>query len=122
MKDGLRGRDASDEGRRFVATIDRPNGAMTMFVYMLANRRHGTLYLGVTNDLSRRIAEHRSGATIGFATRHGLARLVWYETYERPIDAVAREKALTKWRRAWKTKLVDASNPEWTDITPSLTM
>lgn len=86
------------------------------FVYMLASGRHGTLYLGVTNDLGRRVWEHKSKLYPGFSRKYGVDRLVWYETYERIDEAIPREKALKKWRRDWKTRLIEEMNPEWEDL------
>lgn len=83
---------------------------------MLSNRPHGTLYLGVTRDLARRMVEHKNAATPGFATRYGVHRLVWMEDYDRIVDAIAREKALKKWRRDWKIALIEAANPRWDDL------
>jgi putative endonuclease len=90
--------------------------SMTHYVYMLASRRHGTLYVGVTNDLSRRVGEHRSKAVSGFSARYDVTRLVWYEGYERIDEAIAREKALKKWRRDWKIRLIEEMDPEWQDL------
>lgn len=89
---------------------------MTNFVYMLASRRHGTLYIGVTNDLARRVGQHQSKATSGFTAQYDVTRLVWYESYERIDEAIAREKALKKWRRDWKIRLIEEMNPEWEDL------
>ena len=89
---------------------------MRYFVYMLASGRHGTLYVGVTNDLARRIFEHRESLTKGFTSQYGVTRLVWYEAYERIDEAIAREKALKKWRRDWKIRLIEEMNPEWEDL------
>jgi putative endonuclease len=72
----------------------------TYYVYMLASRRNGTLYLGVTNDLSRRVYEHKTNALPGFTSRYSVHMLVWYETYEDINDAIGREKSLKKWERA----------------------
>jgi putative endonuclease len=77
------------------------------YVYLLASRKQGTLYLGVTNDLVRRVYQHRSGEIPGFTSRYGVARLVWYECYDDPISAITREKELKKWRRAWKIELIE---------------
>ncbi|WP_349368841.1 GIY-YIG nuclease family protein [Salinarimonas sp.] len=85
-------------------------------VYMLASRMHGTLYLGVTRDLARRVHEHRIGAREGFTKRYGVHRLVWYEHYENVEEAIAREKMLKKWRRNWKTRLIEETNPLWSDL------
>jgi putative endonuclease len=86
------------------------------YVYLLASRRHGTLYLGVTRDLIRRIHEHKTKAAPGFTARYGVDRLVWYEIYDEPILAIAREKELKKWRRDWKIRLIEEQNPEWRDL------
>ncbi len=89
---------------------------MTYWVYLLARKRDGTLYLGVTNDLSRRVWDHKTGAIPGFSSRYGVDRLVWYESYEEIDEAIGREKALKKWRRAWKIALIEEMNPEWNDL------
>jgi putative endonuclease len=88
----------------------------TYYVYMLASRRNGTLYLGVTNNLSRRIYEHKTKSVKGFTSRYGVHMLVWYETYEEIDDAIGREKSLKKWERAWKLKLIEDFNPAWRDL------
>ena len=89
---------------------------MTYHVYILASRRHGTLYLGVTNNLARRVWEHKAKAIPGFSAKYGVDRLVWYESYDRIDEAIAREKALKKWRRDWKLRLIEEMNPEWEDL------
>jgi putative endonuclease len=88
----------------------------TYYVYMLASRRNGTLYLGVTNDLSRRVYEHKTKALPGFTSRYGVHMLVWYEVYENINDAIGREKQLKKWERVWKLKLIEDFNPTWRDL------
>ena len=93
---------------------------MPYFVYMLGSRRHGTLYIGVTNDLSRRVHEHRTKAQQGFTSQYNIGRLVWYETYERIDEAIAREKVLETWRRDWKVVLIEEHNPEWSDLYATL--
>jgi putative endonuclease len=90
------------------------------YVYLLARKRDGTLYLGVTNNLARRVWEHRTKAIPGFSARYGVDRLLWYEVYERIDEAITREKALKKWRRAWKIKLIEDMNPEWRDLYETL--
>ena len=85
-------------------------------VYILANRRHGTLYIGVTSDLASRVRQHKSGDTDGFTAQYGVTRLVYFETYDRIVDAIAREKQLKKWRRAWKIELIESLNPKWRDL------
>ena len=89
---------------------------MAYHVYLLASRKHGTLYLGVTNDLVRRIYEHKIKAVGGFAARYGVDRLVWFERYEDPVSAITREKQLKKWRRDWKVHLIEHDNPDWRDL------
>lgn len=89
---------------------------MTYFVYMLASGRHGTLYVGVTNELARRVYEHKTKIIKGFTTQYDVNRLVWYEAYERIDEAIAREKALKKWHRDWKIRLIEEMNPEWEDL------
>jgi putative endonuclease len=93
---------------------------MAYFVYLLASRRHGTLYLGVTNNLGRRVWEHKTKVYTGFSAQYGVDRLVWYEAYDRVVDAIAREKAMKKWRRDWKVTLIEADNPNWIDLYPTL--
>lgn len=93
---------------------------MTYYVYMTASGLYGTLYIGVTNDLSRRIREHKTKVFPGFSAKYGVDRLVWYEPYERIDEAIAREKALKKWRRDWKIRLIEEMNPDWSDLYPSL--
>ena len=83
---------------------------------MLASERSGTLYLGVTNDIGRRVWEHKTKVLGGFSARYGVDRLVWYETYDRIDEAIAREKAVKKWRRAWKIQLIEEMNPDWRDL------
>jgi len=90
------------------------------YVYILASRRNGTLYVGVTNDLARRAFEHREGAGAIFTRRYAVGLLVYYEVYQDVRDAIVREKALKKWRRAWKLKLIESANPQWQDLYESL--
>lgn len=91
------------------------------YVYILASARHGTIYIGVTNDLARRLEEHRTGKGSEFARKYRVFRLVYVENFERPIEAIAREKQLKKWNRDWKIKLIETDNPEWSDLSPLLT-
>jgi putative endonuclease len=93
---------------------------MQYYVYILARKRDGTLYLGVTNDIGRRIWEHKVQMNRGFASRYGVDRLVWYEVYGQIDEAIAREKMLKKWRRAWKTALIEDMNPDWADLFETL--
>jgi len=86
------------------------------YVYILASDRNGTLYVGVTSDLSRRVWEHKEGLTPGFTSKYGVVRLVWYEEYPDIGDAIAREKRLKRWRRGWKLRLIEERNPQWLDL------
>ncbi len=86
------------------------------FVYVLATERRGILYVGVTNNLARRIHEHRTGAVSGFTRTHGIHRLVYAEPHDDVREAIAREKRVKRWRRDWKFALVEGSNPEWRDL------
>jgi putative endonuclease len=85
------------------------------YVYILASRKHGTLYLGMTKDLVRRVHQHKSRATSGFTSRYGVDRLVWFECYDDLVSAITREKELKKWRRDWKIRLIEETNPDWLD-------
>jgi putative endonuclease len=89
---------------------------MAYYVYILASRRDGAIYLGVTNDLIRRIYEHRVKAVRSFTSKYNISRLVWFEIYDDPISAISREKELKKWKRAWKVQLIEAKNPLWEDL------
>ena len=89
-------------------------------VYMLASRKHGTLYIGVTSDLISRVAQHRDGVFEGFTKRYGVTRLVWYESYGLMTEAIRREKQLKKYKRDWKLNLIEDMNPLWEDLFPSL--
>ncbi|EJB03852.1 putative endonuclease containing a URI domain [Rhizobium leguminosarum bv. trifolii WSM597] len=89
---------------------------MAGYVYIVTNQKNGTLYIGVTSDLERRIYEHREGLTPGFAWKYGCTRLVWYEEHWDIGSAIQREKSLKRWYRQWKVDLVDAMNPGWDDL------
>ena len=91
-----------------------------MHVYLMASRKGGTLYLGVTRDLVRRVYEHRTKVMKGFTSRYDVDRLVWFETYDDPVTAISREKEIKKWRRAWKIRLINESNPDWRDLYPDI--
>ncbi|CAM2784740.1 MULTISPECIES: GIY-YIG nuclease family protein [Methylobacterium] len=93
---------------------------MAYHVYLLASRKHGTLYVGVTNNLARRVHEHQTAASPGFTSTYGVTRLVWYESYTYILEAIDREKALKKWRRDWKIRLIEDFNPDWSDLYPTL--
>ena len=87
---------------------------------MLASRRNGTLYVGVTNDLARRVAEHKDKIVPGFTRRHRVNILVWYEVHNDVNDAIAREKQIKGWNRAWKLRLIEKDNSGWNDLAPGL--
>ena len=90
-------------------------------VYILASQRNGTLYIGVTSNLIQRIWQHREGVVEGFTQQHGVKTLVWYEQHETMESAIAREKALKKWNRDWKLRLIEKRNPQWLDLWPEIT-
>ena len=85
-------------------------------VYILASKRNGTLYIGVTSDLVKRIWEHKNNVVEGFTKRYGIHTLVWYELHESMQSAIEREKKLKEWKRAWKLELIEAGNPNWHDL------
>lgn len=90
-------------------------------VYILASQPNGTLYIGVTSDLVKRVHEHKSNAVEGFTTQHGVHDLVWYEMHETMESAITREKKLKKWKRVWKLELIVKSNPQWADLYTEIT-
>jgi putative endonuclease len=85
-------------------------------VYILASGRHGTLYVGVTSDLMKRLHQHRSGGVPGFTARHAVHHLVWHEAHADMEQAILREKRLKRWNRDWKLRLIEDQNPEWIDL------
>jgi putative endonuclease len=91
------------------------------WVYILTNRPNGTLYIGVTTDLPRRVAEHKAGAVPGFTSRYKLDRLIYAEHHEDIRDAIQRERTMKTWRRAWKVRLIHGANPNWDDLSNRLT-
>ncbi|GAA0005821.1 GIY-YIG nuclease family protein [Bradyrhizobium diazoefficiens] len=93
---------------------------MAYYVYILASRRDGAIYVGITNDPVRRTYEHRIKAVPGFTTKYNITRLVWFEIYDDPISAISREKELKKWKRAWKVQLIEKTNPTWDDLYESI--
>ncbi|MCP5395846.1 MAG: GIY-YIG nuclease family protein [Sphingomonadaceae bacterium] len=86
------------------------------WVYVMADRYRGTLYVGVTSDLAARVTQHREGTGSDFCKRYGLTRLVWADRCDSIEDAIAHEKRLKRWRRAWKIELIEKTNPEWEDL------
>ena len=89
-------------------------------VYLLASKRNGTLYVGVTSDLVKRIWEHKNHVVEGFTCKYSVKSLVWYEVHETADSAIQREKAIKEWKRAWKLRLIEKSNPNWEDLYVSL--
>jgi putative endonuclease len=88
----------------------------TPCVHILANKPNGTLYIGVTSNLVQRVWQHKSNLVEGFTMQYGVHQLVWYEVHDTMGNAIAREKALKKWNRAWKIELIEKTNPKWTDL------
>ena len=86
------------------------------YVYLLASKPNGTLYLGVTSDLARRVWQHKNKVVDGFSKKYDLTRLVWFEIHDEIAAAIEREKRIKKWRRAWKVALIEAENPSWRDL------
>ncbi len=92
----------------------------TFYVYILASQRRGTLYIGVTTDLTKRVYEHKNGLVDGFTNKYGVHRLVYYEIARDAEIALSRERQMKKWNRVWKLKLIEEHNPEWADLYESL--
>jgi len=86
------------------------------YVYLLASRAYGTLYVGVTSNLVQRVWQHKSKAVPGFTSKYGADRLVWFETHASAEAAIRREKQIKEWQRAWKIQLIEADNPQWVDL------
>ena len=93
---------------------------MAFYVYIVASRRNGTIYTGMTDDLGKRIWEHKSKAIPGFTAKYGCDQLVWYEVHETRESAFMRERRIKEWRRSWKLELIEAANPTWTDLYETL--
>ena len=89
-------------------------------VYILASRRNGTLYVGVTSDLVKRVWEHKSDIVEGFTERYSVHILVWFEQHDTMESAISREKAIKEWKRRWKLDLIERQNPEWRDLYPEI--
>ena len=90
--------------------------ARNYYIYILASKKNGTLYIGITNDLTRRVYEHKTDAVEGFTKRYAVHTLVYYEQTSDPVAAITREKQLKKWRRIWKVALIEEKNPGWRDL------
>jgi putative endonuclease len=89
---------------------------MLFYVYILASGRNGTLYIGMTDHLARRVWEHKIGAVPSFTRKYGVKMLVWYEPHESRASAFQRERQIKKWNRAWKLELIERMNPQWRDL------
>lgn len=89
---------------------------MSAYVYILANKKNGTIYTGVTNDIVRRVFEHKQGFVDGFSKKYDLKRLVYFDSFESIYDAITMEKRIKRWRREWKLALIEKLNPEWQDL------
>jgi putative endonuclease len=90
------------------------------FVYLMASRRNGTLYVGVTGNLAERVGQHRDGVRDGFTRKYGIHILVWFEEFADVHEAIKREKQIKKWERVWKLELIEKANPDWQDIFPRI--
>ncbi len=86
------------------------------FVYIMASKRYGTLYIGVTSNLPKRAYEHREGLADGFTKEHGVKQLVYFEPHDDAESAITREKQMKDWKRQWKNELIEKSNPDWRDL------
>ena len=95
---------------------------MAYYVYIPASKKNGTLYIGVTNDVVRRVYEHKEGLAEGFTKRHGVKRLVHFEIYDSVETTIRREKTLKTWLRDWKIALIERDNPDWDDLYEGLTL
>ncbi len=93
---------------------------MSYYVYILANQRNGTLYIGVTRNLVKRVYQHKHELIKGFTKRYGVHTLVYYEIFNSPVEAIRREKQLKHWNRLWKLKLIESKNPNWNDLYESI--
>jgi putative endonuclease len=93
---------------------------MPYYVYILASGRRGTLYIGVTNDLVRRVYEHQNDVVPGFTRKYAVHRLVWFEIHDDIAEAILKEKRMKRWRREWKIELIERQNEDWHDLWPSI--
>ncbi|VAV87591.1 Excinuclease ABC, C subunit-like [hydrothermal vent metagenome] len=100
--------------------MKQANGPNIYFTYILASKKHGTLYIGVTRDLLNRTINHRDGAGSQFTQKYGVSKLVYFEAFENVTAAIQREKTMKKWKRDWKINTIERDNPEWVDLFPSL--
>jgi putative endonuclease len=91
-----------------------------LYVYLLASKPYGTLYIGMTSELARRVWEHKIKAVPGFTARYSVSRLVWFETHASAKTAMLREKQIKEWKRGWRINLIERDNPHWIDLYPNL--
>ncbi len=89
-------------------------------VYILASKPRGVMYVGVTSNLARRVAQHEAGVADGFTKKYGVKTLVYFEIFDNPLDAIQREKQLKRWRRPWKFRLIESMNPDWRELFPEI--
>ncbi len=115
-KAGIQGLKCREPGKRRPRASERRMSEKRPCVYILASRRNGTLYVGVTSDIARRAWEHRTQAIEGFTKRYNVHLLVYIEFHESMAEAMQREKRIKKWRRAWKLALIERDNPQWRDL------
>ncbi len=108
--------------RRMPESRDGDRGSMVRqpCVYLLANKRNGTLYTGVTSNVLKRVWEHKNNVAEGFTRKYGVHTLVWYEVHETMESAILQEKTIKNWKRAWKIKVIEEMNPQWRDLYPDL--
>jgi putative endonuclease len=117
MADALRDIQPPGPAKRFSIWAGfREDAVMGGYVYILASRRNGTLYVGVTSDLVRRVWEHREGVVPGFTKRYGVKTLVYCEALDSIEEAIRREKQIKAWKRAWKLRAIEVANPDWRDL------
>jgi putative endonuclease len=102
-------------GQRCFCEVEPPMSTSSYYVYILASRHHGTIYIGVTNNVCMRLEQHRAGRGSKFVQKYKVFRLVHVETFATPQEAIAREKQLKFWKRDWKIKLIEQENPDWND-------
>ena len=105
-----------ESGNLLVGIASMINTSVSFYVYILASKKNGVLYIGVTNDINRRVLEHKKKLVKGFSSRYNVDKLVYLEAFLYVKEAIQREKQLKKWNRDWKTELIENDNPEWNDL------
>ena len=116
----LRRQGPSPDQRLWTLAGGHPRQVKPGYVYIMASARNGTLYIGVTSDLVKRVWEHRNGVVDGFTKKYGCKLLVWFEASDDLDDARLRELQMKKWKRLWKLRVIEALNPDWQDLYPTL--